>query len=60
MIIDINIDYSEIEKRKERWAKAMAFEYPDRVPVLHYLGARYWLPHINMEKGFNFVPVSKI
>ena len=52
MIIDINIDYSEIKKRKERWDKAMAFEYPDRVPVLHYLGARYWLPQINMEKGF--------
>ena len=52
MLIDINLDYAEIERRKARWDKALAFEYPDRVPVLHYLGARYWLPHIGMEKGF--------
>ena len=52
MIIDINIDYAEIESRKARWDKAMAFEVPDRIPVLHYLGARFWLPHIGMEKGF--------
>ncbi len=52
MIIDIRIDYAEIERRKSRWNKAMAFEFPDRVPVLHYLGARYWLPHIGMERGF--------
>jgi len=52
VIIDINIDYLEIEKRKNRWNKTMAFEVPDRVPVLHYLGARYWLPHIGMGKRF--------
>jgi len=52
MIFDINIRYSEIERRKERWDRAVAFEVPDRVPVLHYLGARYWLPLIGMEKGF--------
>jgi uroporphyrinogen-III decarboxylase len=52
MTIDINIDYFEIEDRKKRWDRAMEFKFPDRVPVLHYLGARYWLPLIGMEKGF--------
>ncbi len=52
MIIDINLDYTEIERRKARWDKAMAFDVPDRIPVLHYLGARFWLPLIGMEKGF--------
>jgi uroporphyrinogen-III decarboxylase len=50
--IDIAIDYSEIQKRKARWDKTMALGRPDRVPVLHYLGARFWLPLIGMEKGF--------
>ena len=50
--IDINFDYEEIEKRKKRWNDAMDFQRPDRVPVLHYLGARFWLPLIGMEKGF--------
>jgi uroporphyrinogen-III decarboxylase len=52
MTIDIAVDYAEIQRRKARWDKAMAFERPDRVPVLHYLGARFWLPLIGMEKGF--------
>lgn len=52
MILDINIDYAEIERRKWRWEKAMALEIPDRVPVLHYLGARFWLPHIGKANGF--------
>jgi len=52
MVIDIKIDYAEIARRKARWDKAMAFEYPDRVPVLHYLGARFWLPQIGKGKGF--------
>ncbi len=52
MIIDINLDYEDIERRKARWDKAMAFEIPDRIPVLHYLGARFWLPLIGMEKAF--------
>lgn len=52
MFIDINIKYTEIEERKKRWDKAMAFEFPDRVPVLHYLGARFWLPLLGMENGF--------
>ncbi len=52
MIIDIDIDYAEIERRKARWDKAMAFEHADRVPVLHYLGARFWLPLIGRGKGF--------
>jgi uroporphyrinogen-III decarboxylase len=52
MIIDIDFDYAELEKRKERWDRAMNFDFSDRVPVLHYLGARYWLPHLGMGKGF--------
>jgi len=52
MIIDIAIDYAEILRRKTRWDRAMAFEYPDRVPVLHYLGARFWLPLIGRGRGF--------
>jgi uroporphyrinogen-III decarboxylase len=52
VIIDIAIDYAEIMRRKARWDRALALERPDRVPVLHYLGARFWLPHIGMEKGF--------
>lgn len=52
MIIDINLDYAEIERRKERWEKVMALEIPDRVPVLHYLGARFWLPHLGMGHSF--------
>ena len=38
MIIDINIEYAELERRRERWDRALAFGTPDRVPVLHYLG----------------------
>ena len=52
MLIDIDIDYAEIVRRKARWDKAMTFEFPDRVPVLHYLGARFWLPHVGAGKGF--------
>jgi hypothetical protein len=52
MFIDIAIDYAEIVRRQARWDKAMAFEFPDRVPVLHYLGARFWLPHVGKAKGF--------
>ena len=50
--IDIGIDYTEIEKREKRWNGVMNFRQPDRIPVLHYLGARYWLPLIGMERGF--------
>jgi len=52
MFIDIHIGYSEIEKRNERWNKAMGFDFTDRIPVLHYLGARYWLSHIGMGNDF--------
>jgi hypothetical protein len=52
MLIDINLDYAEIERRETRWRKAMAFEYADRVPVLHYLGARFWLHHLGKGKQF--------
>ena len=55
MIIDISLDYAETERRKARWDKAMAFDVPDRIPVLHYLGARFWLPLIGMEKGFRHI-----
>ena len=50
--IDIQIDYATIEEREKRWNEAMSFGAPDRIPVLHYLGARFWLPLIGMEKGF--------
>ena len=44
--IVIKLPYSELLSRKERWDKAIRFERPDRVPVLHYIGSRYWLPLI--------------
>lgn len=50
--IDINIDYTEIEEREKRWNDVMSFRQPDRIPVLHYLGARFWLPLIGMERSF--------
>jgi uroporphyrinogen-III decarboxylase len=52
VIFDIAVDYAEILKRKARWDKATALERPDRVPVLHYLGARFWLPLVGMGNGF--------
>jgi hypothetical protein len=44
--IDIKLPYREILERKARWDTAAAFQRPDRVPVLHYIGARFWLPLI--------------
>jgi uroporphyrinogen-III decarboxylase len=44
--IAIKLPYRELLARKERWDKAIRFEQPDRVPVLHYIGSRYWLPLI--------------
>ncbi len=52
MIININIEYAEIEKRKARWDTTMSLKFADRVPVLHYLGARYWLPSLGMEEHY--------
>ena len=50
--IDIDIAYSEVQRRKDRWDKAMSFEFPDRIPVLHYLGSRFWLPLLGMDVNF--------
>jgi len=50
--IFINLPYEEILRREERWRKVWHFEWPDRVPVLHYIGARYWLPLIGFGKRF--------
>lgn len=50
--IRINLPYAEIQQRAERWNKVMRFEQPDRVPVLHYIGSRYWLPLIGYDKRF--------
>ena len=50
--IVINLAYAEIEKRKERWEKAVNFEQPDRIPVLQYLGSRYWLGEIGYGDRF--------
>jgi len=51
--IDIKITFAEIEKRTKRWDKTMSFQYADRVPVLHYLGARYWFSHLGMGKRYH-------
>ena len=51
--ITIALPYKEILARKERWDRANRFEIPDRVPVLHYIGARYWLPLIGYANRFN-------
>ena len=40
-------------KRKNRWDKAVNFKKPDRIPVLHYIGSRYWLSIIGYENRFN-------
>jgi len=47
--IDIAITWAELARRRERIAKAERFELPDRIPVLHYIGARYWLPRIGVS-----------
>ena len=51
--IRINLSYKEVLERKNRWDKAINFEKPDRVPVLHYIGSRYWLPLIGYADKFN-------
>jgi hypothetical protein len=55
-IIDINIDDAEVVRRRKRRETAMALGRPDRVPVLHCLGARFRLPLIGMGKGFQRIP----
>ncbi len=44
--IVVRMPYRELLARKDRWDKAVRLERPDRVPVLHYIGSRYWLPLI--------------
>ena len=51
--IMIHLAYQEILKRETRWNKAWNFEQPDRVPILHYIGARYWLPLVGFKNRFN-------
>ena len=51
--ININLSYEEILKRKSRWNRAVSFEEPDRIPVLHYIGSRYWLPIIGYDNRFD-------
>ena len=41
--IDINIPWSEIERRQARIEAAYHFRYLDRVPVMPGLASRYWL-----------------
>ena len=50
--IDIHFPYNELLKRETRWKRAWNYEQPDRVPVLHYIGSRYWLPLIGYENRF--------
>ncbi|MBN1835913.1 MAG: hypothetical protein JW820_08680 [Spirochaetales bacterium] len=51
-VIRIDLPYAEIEQRAARWNKALRFEQADRVPVLHYIGSRYWLPLIGYGTRF--------
>jgi hypothetical protein len=44
--IDIKIEYSEIVKRKNRVETTLQFDYADRVPVIPYIRARYYLEKI--------------
>ena len=48
--IQIALPYQELLARKTRWDKMARFELPDRVPVLHYIGARYWLRSLTAEQ----------
>lgn len=50
--IRISLEYSEIQKRERRWNDAMNFRIPDRVPVMQYIGSRYWLPVIGYAEKF--------
>ena len=51
--INIHFPYAEILKRKARWEQVWNFQQPDRVPVLHYIGSRYWLPLVGYENRFH-------
>lgn len=44
--IRINIDFNELVKRRERVEKTLAFDFSDRIPVIPYIGARYFLEKI--------------
>jgi uroporphyrinogen-III decarboxylase len=45
-VISINITSEELRQRGDRLARAARFEPVDRVPVIHCLVVRYWLPKI--------------
>lgn len=45
-IVDINFPYEKILERKKRYETAYAMQKADRVPVLHYIGSRYWIDFI--------------
>lgn len=51
--IRIDIPCEELTRRENRWSKVMNLEVPDRVPVLHYIGSRYWLPLLGYENDFS-------
>ncbi len=51
--INIHFPYAEILKRKARWEQVWNLQQPDRVPVLHYIGSRYWLPLVGYENRFH-------
>ena len=38
--ITVRVPYRDLLDRKERWDRAVSWERPDRVPVLHYIGSR--------------------
>ena len=51
--IQIDIPYEELLKRKKRWDTTMQFKPADRVPVIQYIGSRYWLPLIGYKDDFS-------
>jgi len=48
-IIHMNIDYTVLEERRERVQKALGFSFGDRVPVIPYIGARYFLEQVGFQ-----------
>ena len=47
-VIEIGIDYKELEDRKRRCEMQRTFQKPDRVPVTPLVDTWYWLPRIGI------------
>jgi len=48
-VIEINVPIEEIEKRKERVARAKRFETPDRIPVIPAIAHRFMVPMVGVR-----------